>query len=136
MVINIEQANADLNCIAMAIYAEAHTQSIEAKHGVAQVILNRFRNGKFGKSICDIVYSNKNGKWQFNGVEDIVKGLHTFPIEEDLLKEKLIAHAVYFHKVPNQIGQTTYYFHDDSIGKPISWGIKTKKTKIDNLLFY
>ena len=47
MIFDIEQANADLNCIAIAIYAEAHTQSTEAKHGVAQVILNRFRNGHF-----------------------------------------------------------------------------------------
>ena len=44
MVIDIEQTNASLNCMALAIYAEAHTQSIEAKQAVAQVILNRFRN--------------------------------------------------------------------------------------------
>jgi hypothetical protein len=132
MVIDIEQANADLNCMAMAIYAEAHTQSVEAKHGVAQVILNRFRNGRYGDSICEVVLK----KGQFHGVWDIMTGKHEYPTQEDLLKEKLIAHEVYFRKVPNLIGNTTYYFHDDSIKKPHTWGIKTKKTKLDNLLFY
>ena len=132
MVLNLEQANADLNCIAIAIYAEAHTQSVEAKYGVAQVILNRLRNGKFGDDVCDIVYAHG----QFHGVWDIAKGIHEYPSNEDLLKEKLIAHAVYFHKVPNVIGNTTYYFHDDSIGKPMAWSSKSKKVKINNLIFY
>lgn len=132
MVLDIEHANADLNCMALAIYAEAHTQSIHAKESVAQLILNRFRNGHYGSSICEIVLK----KGQFQGVWDIMTGVHEYPSQEDLLKEKLIAHSVYFHKVPNQIGNTTYYFHDDSIKKPHSWGIKTKKTKIDNLVFY
>lgn len=130
MVIDIEQTNASLNCMALAIYAEAHTQSIEAKYGVAQVILNRFRNGKFGKDICDIVYA----RGQFHGVWDVAEGRHEWPTQEDLLKEKLIAHAVYFHKVPNLIGNTSYYFHDDSIGKPKNWG--KKAVKINNLIFY
>jgi len=133
MTFDIEQANADLNCMALAIYAEAHAvKDIDAKYAVAQVILNRFRSGHFGASICDIVLK----KGQFHGIWDILTGAHEYPTQEDLLKEKLIAHKVYFHKVPNQIGQTTYYFHDDSIKKPHSWGIKTKKTKLDNLLFY
>jgi spore germination cell wall hydrolase CwlJ-like protein len=136
MIIDLDHANADLNCMAMAIYAEAHTQSIEAKHGVAQVILNRFREGHFGNSICEVVYNNKNGKWQFNGVEDIVEGKHDFPSMEDLLKEKLVAHSVYFHKVANPIGLTTYYFHDDSISLPFKWIGKKRKVKIDNLIFY
>ena len=130
MVINIDQANADLNCIAMAIYAEAHTQSVHAKYGVAQLILNRLRSGKFGDSVCDIVYA----KGQFQGVWDIALTKHEFPSEKDLLKEKLVGLQVYFHKVPNQIGNTTYYFHDDSIGKPKTWG--KRQVKIDNIIFY
>lgn len=132
MVIDIEQANASLNCMALAIYAEAHTQSIEAKQAVAQVILNRLRNGKFGEDICSIVYS----RGQFHGVWDVAEGRHQWPTEEDLLKEKLVAHSVYFHKVPNLIGNTTYYFHDDSIARPFTWSGKSKKVKIDNLIFY
>ena len=132
MVLDIEQANAALNCMALAIYAEAHTQSVEAKQSVAQVILNRMRSGRFGNTICDIVYS----KGQFHGVWDVAEGRHEWPTQEDLLREKLVAHSVYFHKVPNLIGNNTYYFHDDSINKPFTWSGKTRKTKIDNLIFY
>jgi len=132
MLMDIDHANGDLNCIAMAIYAEAHTQSIEAKYSIAQVILNRYRNGKWGNDICEIVYA----KGQFVGVWDIAKGVHEFPSQEDLLKEKLIAHAVYFHHVTNLIGNNAYYFHDDSIARPHTWSGKSKKVKIDNLIFY
>lgn len=132
MVLDLEATNAALNCMAIAIYAEAHTQSIEAKQSVAQVILNRMRSGRFGNTICDIVYS----KGQFHGVWDVAEGRHEWPTQEDLLREKLVAHSVYFHKVPNLIGNNTYYFHDDSINKPFTWSGKTRKTKIDNLIFY
>ena len=132
MVMDIEQANADLNCMAMAIYAEAHTQSVEAKHGVAQVILNRFRNGHYGNSICEVILK----KGQFHGVWDIMTGKHEYPSLEDLLKEKLIAHSVYFRKVANQIGNTTYYFHDDSIKEKNSWFGHNKKIKIGRMNFY
>lgn len=132
MILDIDKVNGDLNCMGMAIYAEAHTQSTEAKYGVAQIILNRLRKGSFGNNVCEIVYAHG----QFHGVWDIAKGLHKYPSEEDLLKEKLIAHAVYFHHVPNLIGNTTYYFHDDSIVRPHTWSGKSKKVKIDNLIFY
>lgn len=132
MVLNLDATNAALNCMALAIYAEAHTQSIEARQGVAQVILNRLRSGHFGDTVCEIVYA----KGQFHGVWDVAEGRHKWPSQEDLLREKLIAHSVYFHKVPNQIGNTTYYFHDDSIRQPLTWGAKSRKTKIDNLIFY
>ena len=132
MVLDLEATNAALNCMAIAIYAEAHTQSIEAKQSVAQVILNRMRSGRFGNTICDIVYS----KGQFHGVWDVAEGRHEWPTQEDLLREKLVAPSVYFNKVPNLIGNNTYYFHDDSINKPFTWSGKTRKTKIDNLIFY
>ena len=130
MVLDLEATNAALNCMALAIYAEAHTQSIEARQAVAQVILNRLRSGRYGDTVCDIVYA----RGQFHGVWDVAEGRHQWPTEEDLLKEKLVAHSVYFHKVPNQIGNTTYYFHDDSIGKPKTWG--KRQVKIDNIIFY
>ena len=69
MILNIDETNMSLNCMALAIYSEAHTESINAKRAVAQVILNRFRDGHFGKDICDVVY--KSG--QFQGVYDVAK---------------------------------------------------------------
>ena len=126
MVLDIEQANASLNCMALAIYSEAHTESIGAKRAVAQVILNRFRDGHFGKDICDVVYQ----RGQFQGVYDVATGRHEYPSEEDFLKTKLIALDVYFHKVSVPIGNDILYFYDDSIYK------HKCKTKIGAICFY
>lgn len=43
--------------IARVVYAEARGESFEGKVAVAQVILNRYESGKFGKSIESVVYS-------------------------------------------------------------------------------
>jgi len=133
MMLDVEHANADLNCMAMALYAEGHIASDKSKEKIAQVILNRFREGHFGTSICEIVYSNKKGSWQFNGVEDIVKGNHEFPTLEDMLKSKLIAHRVYFHKIAPPLPSHVLYFHDTSIKNPFK---RKPYCKIDNLIFY
>ena len=126
MVIDIEHANASLNCMALAIYSEAHTQSIDAKRAVAQVIMNRFRDGHFGKDICDVVYQRN----QFQGVYDVATGKHEYPSQEDFLKTKLIALDVYFHKTKPPINNNVLYFYDDSIYK------NRCKHKIDSLCFY
>jgi hypothetical protein len=126
MVIDIEHVNASLNCMALAIYSEAHTESIDAKRSIAQVIMNRFRNGKFGKDICDVVYQ----RGQFQGVYDVAEGRHKYPTEQDFLKSKLIALDVYFHKVSVPIDNDVLYFYDDSIYK------HKCKTKIDSICFY
>jgi len=120
----------NVNCMAVAIYAEANTQSITAKHGVGYLILNRVKSKKYGQDICEVVYS----KGQFEGVHDIVTGKHPQPAYKDILKAELIAIDVISHKVANPIANSVY-FHDDSIrSMSYAWGKKT--TKIDHLIFY
>lgn len=126
---SINNVDVQLTCMAYAIYAEANTQSLQAKHGVGYLILNRVKSHKFGKDICDVVYS----KGQFIGIDDIVNNRHEQPSHEDLLKTKLIALNVYYGKVVNPVGNSLY-FHDDSINMKHIWGKKT--VKLDNLIFY
>jgi len=126
MVLDLEHANASLNCMALAIYAEAHTESIDAKRAIAQVIMNRFRSGKFGKDICDVVYQ----KGQFIGVYDVAEGRHKYPNDKDFLETKLIALDIYFHKVKAPIDNNVLYFYDDSIYK------HKCKVKLNSICFY
>ena len=65
----------------------------------------------------------QNGK-VLNSVRELYDEIHSMP------------EAVYFHHVPNLIGNNAYYFHDDSIARPYTWSGKSKKVKIDNLIFY
>lgn len=126
---DINYIETQISCIAYAIYAEANTQSLEAKHGVGYLILNRVKSKRYGHDACDVVYS----KGQFIGINDLVTDKHAQPTEEDLLKTKLIAIDVYYGKVVNPVGNSLY-FHDDSIDMKHKWG--KKAVKLDNLIFY
>jgi hypothetical protein len=125
---DINSLDVEITCMATAIYAEASTQSLEAKYGVGYLILNRVKNGNFGKDVCEVVY--KAG--QFQGVYDIVNNKHHQPTKLDMLKTKLLALKIYNHKVINPVGNSIY-FHDDSISS-MPWGKKT--VKINNIIFY
>lgn len=121
--LSIDFVDAQLGCMATAIYHESHTQSETAQKAVANIILNRVKNGSFGKDTCTVIIA----KGQFLGVHDIT---HEEATEEDYLKTKLIAWKVWF-KHDNPIGNRLY-FYDDSIK------MKRHKNdlKIDNLIFY
>jgi spore germination cell wall hydrolase CwlJ-like protein len=126
---NINYVDIQLTCMAQAIYAEANTQSLEAKYGVGYLILNRVKSKRYGNNACDVVYS----KGQFIGISDMLKHKYREPTTEDLLKTKLIALKVYYKLVTNPIGNSLY-FHDDSIDMKHVWGRKT--VKLNNLVFY
>jgi spore germination cell wall hydrolase CwlJ-like protein len=127
---DMQSFEVNVACMATAIYAEANTQSLDAKYGVGYVILNRLKSKRYGADICEVVYN----KGQFEGVRDIATGKHIGPTKCDLLKTELIAINIITHKAINPVSNALY-FHDDSI-KSMShaWGKKT--TKIDNLIFY
>jgi spore germination cell wall hydrolase CwlJ-like protein len=126
---DINYVESQIGCMAYAIYAEANTQSLEAKHGVGYLILNRVKAKRYGKDICDVVYR----KGQFIGISDMLKHKYREPTTEDLLKTKLIALNIYYGKVTNPVGRSLY-FHDDSIDMKHVWG--RKAVKLDNLVFY
>jgi len=45
-----------LNCLAMAVYYEAATESREGQRAVAQVVLNRVRHPAFPNTVCGVVF--------------------------------------------------------------------------------
>ena len=53
----------DLQCLAKNIYHEAGVESQEGKFAVAQVTLNRLRHGRWGRSICSVVYARAQFSW-------------------------------------------------------------------------
>ncbi len=49
-------AQADIECLAAAVYYEARGEAPEGQAAVAQVVLNRARRPEFPKSVCAVVY--------------------------------------------------------------------------------
>jgi hypothetical protein len=54
----IDQANAERDCLAQAIYHEARGESAAGQLAVANVIVNRARSSKFPSTLCGVIYQN------------------------------------------------------------------------------
>jgi spore germination cell wall hydrolase CwlJ-like protein len=62
----VDYSAQDLQCLAKNIYHEAGIESREGKFAVAQVTLNRLRAGRWGNSICSVVYARAQFSWTLN----------------------------------------------------------------------
>jgi spore germination cell wall hydrolase CwlJ-like protein len=59
----VNYSQQDLQCLSKNIYHEAGIEAPEGMFAVAQVTLNRLHSGRWGKSICDVVYSKAQFSW-------------------------------------------------------------------------
>jgi spore germination cell wall hydrolase CwlJ-like protein len=64
----------DRECLARNIYYEAGIESEKGKYAVAQVTLNRLKSGKWGNSICEVVYSKAQFSWTLKKTLEIPSG--------------------------------------------------------------
>lgn len=93
--------NADLNCIAKAVYYEANVEPYEGKVAVAQVIINRTKNANRPKSICAVVKQPGQFSWYYPGVLDDKIGYQYKILAQEVLDERheaLLPGAEYFHR--------------------------------------
>lgn len=126
----------ELDCLATNIYWEAGNQSFEGKVAVGQVTLNRTADGRFGKTVCEVVYSKSmiHGKllcqfsWVCENKRRIIP-IHDKQWQEsqDVAKKVLLEHF----RLPSLT--ESLYFHADYV-KP-NWR-REKITKIDRHIFY
>jgi spore germination cell wall hydrolase CwlJ-like protein len=125
---DINSLELDIACYATAVYHEVNTRSLEEKVGVINVIRNRLHSGRWGNSVCSVVYANN----QF-AVQDET---HHPVNEKAYLQTKLLVIDTIIHnKHPNEVANSLY-FHDDSIPPKKKWFGHTKKTHIGRMVFY
>lgn len=53
----------DVDCLAKNIYYEARGENKAGKYAVAHVTVNRVKSGKWGNSVCQVVYAKKQFSW-------------------------------------------------------------------------
>jgi len=118
----------DIACYATAVYHEVNTRSLEEKVGVINVIRNRLHSGRWGYSVCSVVYANN----QF-AVQDESHD----PVDERAYLETklLVIDTIVYNKHANPVANALY-FHDDSIPPKKAWFGKRKKTHIGRMVFY
>jgi spore germination cell wall hydrolase CwlJ-like protein len=117
----------ELTCLKHNIYYEAGAESYHGKIAVAQVTLNRLREGRWGNDICKVVYA----PYQFSWTRQKKKAPHG-PLWEE---SKRAAHdAISGIRVE---GLTrSLYFHAMWVSKP-SWAQrKIESHQIGQHVFY
>ena len=135
-VVSIKTRERQLECLAMNIYREAGHESFEGKVAVAQVTMNRVKDGRFGKDVCGVVYQknvvmekvvcqfswacdavHKNrpiNKAAYNESYEVAKKVLLEGFQLSVLKDALYYHATYVNprwpldKI-GQIGQHIFY---------------------------
>jgi spore germination cell wall hydrolase CwlJ-like protein len=117
----------DIGCYGAAVYHESNTQSLQEKLGVLNVVRNRLKSGRWGNTVCSVVYSNG----QFIGVTD--QSHDDVDTKAFLETELFVLDAIVFNKYANPVADALY-FHDDSIKTMSGWG--KKKVKIGRMVFY
>ena len=125
---DIQSLELDIACYATAVYHEVNTRTLEDKVGVINVIRNRLHSGRWGRSVCSVVYADN----QF-AVQDEAH----YPVNERAYLETklLVIDTIVFNKHTNPVANALY-FHDDSIPPKKTWFGKRKKTHIGRMVFY
>ena len=59
----IKLSEKEFTCLARNIYFEAGIESVEGKIAVAQVTFNRLATGRWGKTVCEVVYAKNQFSW-------------------------------------------------------------------------
>jgi len=123
------------HCLAEAIYFEARSEPEQGQAAVAQVVLNRLKSEYYPKSICDVVYQNKE---RYLGCE------FTFACEGKSLAinepgswavASRLAKEVYEGAIYNpEVGESTHY-HADYV-RPYWAKAMEKRDVIGRHIFY
>jgi spore germination cell wall hydrolase CwlJ-like protein len=126
----LKYTTADAQCLAKNIYHEAGVEPIEGKFAVAQVTLNRLKQGRWGHSICDVVHSKAQFSWTLNKrkVQEQPKG--ELWAESQAVARTVLDKGV---RVPS-LAQSTYY-HADYV-KPLWSKSVVKIQQIGQHIFY
>ncbi len=97
-------------CLAEGIYFEARGENVKGQAAVAQVILNRVRNPAYPKTICGVVYQNRDwrNRCQFSfacdGTRPRVRSQQNYRVAEE------VAMAVTAGKIfIPEVGSATHY---------------------------
>ena len=134
--ISAAQRTRELDCLTRNIYWEAASEPFEGKVAVAQVTMNRVQDGRFGDSVCGVIYQ-KNVFYekvicQFSWVCETTH--KTRPVYPPLWAEsELVAKKVLLENFRLPGLKDAMFYHADYISP--GWN-KPKLEKIGRHIFY
>lgn len=127
----MKYTSAEFNCLAKNIYHEAGVESTLGKFAVAQVTLNRLREGRWGKDICRVVYAKAQFSWTLYAKKrnEVPKGL----LWE---QSKAVATAVLDGGMRVPSLEHSQHYHADYIKTPVWARGVAKIQQIGQHIFY
>jgi spore germination cell wall hydrolase CwlJ-like protein len=120
----------DVKCLADNAYYESRGEGIKGMQAVMDVTLNRKESGKFGNTICKVVYQKNQFAWTSKKLPETTKKERDeqYVLAEYIAKDMLLG-------VGRGLTNHAIYYHEKSI-KP-KWVYNMKRVKkIDNHIFY
>jgi spore germination cell wall hydrolase CwlJ-like protein len=127
---NLSLSPKEMDCLAKNIYFEAGAEDRAGKVAVAQITYNRLRDGRWGKTFCQVIYS----PYQFSWTLDPRKN-QTQPIGANWENSKQAARDFVAGKRVDRLGDSMHY-HADWIRAP-RWANPTDRVhKIGQHVFY
>jgi spore germination cell wall hydrolase CwlJ-like protein len=126
----IKLSNDDYDCLARNIYFESGVESIEGKIAVAQVTFNRLNTGRWGNTVCKVVYAKSQFSWTLDKrkLAEKPKG----PLWDESLK----AANKYLNGTRIVTLDTSTHYHAEWISAPKWTQIKNPVDKIGQHIFY
>ena len=127
----------EVKCLATAIYFEARGEEEKGQTAVAQVVLNRLKNPAYPKTVCGVVYQNKDrrNQCQFSfacdGIPDRIDDPASWATSQALARRVLNDEQAMY--LPD-IGASTHY-HATYV-RPNWAHTMTKMKKIGRHIFY
>lgn len=121
--------DAELECLAGAIYFEARGEPLEGQLAVAQVVLNRAGSGIYPSSICDVVTQPAQFSFIRNGEFP--------PIDHDseLWHQALAVADIARRQLVQEIDGDVLWYHADYVSP--GWGQRlTRAAQIGRHIFY
>lgn len=128
---SVKYSEKEIDCMTRNIYYEAGVEDRMGKYAVAQVTLNRVKTGKWGKSICSVVYAKKQFSWTAKK-----KRAWSHPKGKTWDESKLIAHKVLAEGIRVRPLKKSLFYYAEYIDTP-KWVDDTKFCRqIGQHLFY
>lgn len=122
--------NKEVECLTRNIYHEARNEPTLGQEAVAAVTINRLKSGKYGNSICKVVYHPYAFSWTLD------ESKQTGKLKENEAKEK--AKSIAIKAIQGDLEDPTNgatHYHATYVNPKWNRHLE-KKVKISNHIFY
>ena len=116
--------DAEMRCLATAVYFESRGEPLEGQLAVAQSIINRVESGRYASSICGVI--NQHGQFSFNRARTPATG-------NDWRTAQGVA-RIAADDMWHEIAPRAVSFHAARLSP--AWRDKTRIAQIGNHVFY